>query len=184
MTRTFLILLTALVPLAFITGFKSDKTIHKAEAIEWLTMEQAYAKMQKEPKKIMIDVYTDWCGWCKVMDRQTFSDPKVAAYVRDKFYAVKFNAEQKEPITIGDHTFNYSAENKVNELALALTNNQLSFPTTVFLDDKFQMIQPLAGYMKAKEFHEVITFFGENYHKKEAFEDYKAKTYGTLFAKK
>jgi len=67
---------------------------------------------------------------------------------------------------------------------LALTNNQPSYPTTVFLDDKFNMIQPLPGYMKAKEFHQVITFIGEDYHKKEAFEDYKSKTYKSLFAAK
>ncbi|CAG5012652.1 Thiol:disulfide interchange protein DsbD [Dyadobacter sp. CECT 9275] len=165
-----------------LTGFRSDADVPKNAAIQWLTIEQAYAKMQLEPRKILIDVYTDWCGWCKVMDRETFKNPKVAQYINEKFYAVKFNAEQTKPVILGNLKFEYLPENRVHQLALSLTNNQPSYPTTVFLDDQFQMIQPLPGYMKAREFHEVITFFGENYHKKEAFEDYKTKIYPTLFA--
>ena len=66
----------------------------KGAEIQWLTMEEAYEKTQKEPKKILVDVYTDWCGWCKVMDRGTFRDEKVVAYVNEHYYAVKFDAEQ------------------------------------------------------------------------------------------
>lgn len=161
------------------TGFKSDSEITPAEEIQWITIEQAYAKMQTAPRKILIDVYTDWCGWCKVMDRETFKDKSVAEYVNKTYYAVKLDAEQKGDITLGKQKF--QSQGRTHELALALTNNQPSYPTVVFLDDKFQMIQPLPGYMKAKEFHEVITFIGGNYHKKEAFEVYKTKTYKTLF---
>jgi len=166
-----------------LTGFKSDSSAHAVDGIQWLTVEQAYAKTQKEPRKVLIDVYTDWCGWCKVMDKETFKNKAVVDYVNKKFYAVKLDAEQKEAITLGGKKFEFLAQGGkgIHQLALALTNNQPSFPTTVFLDDKFQMIQPLPGYMKAKEFHEVITFFGDNYHKKEAFETYKAKTYRELY---
>lgn len=165
-----------------LTSFRSDSTSIPAEEIQWLTIEQAYAKIQKEPRKVMIDVYTDWCGWCKVMDRETFKNKAVVDYVNKKYYAVKLDAEQKEAITLGSKKF--QSQGRTHELALALTNNQPSYPTTVFLDDKFNMIQPLPGYMKAKEFHEVITFIGENYHKKEAFDTYKAKTYKELYPAK
>tara|TARA_R110002124_G_scaffold139613_1_gene303802 strand:- start:53 stop:532 length:480 start_codon:yes stop_codon:yes gene_type:complete len=153
----------------------------KGAEIQWLTMEEAYEKTQKEPKKILVDVYTDWCGWCKVMDRGTFRDEKVVAYVNEHYYAVKFDAEQTKPVMLGNLQFDYVPENKIHQLALSLTNNTPSFPTTVFLDEKFQMIQPLPGYMKAKEFHEVITFFGEGYYKKLPFENYKKTTYRELF---
>lgn len=157
-----------------------------AEGIQWLTIEEAFAKIQKEPRKVLIDVYTDWCGWCKVMDRETFKDKAVTDYINKKYYAVKLDAEQKGTIKLGDKEFKYLAEGGrgINEIALALTNNQPSYPTTVFLDDKFNMIQPLPGYLKAKEFHQIITFFGEDYHKKQDFESYKAKTYGTLYPAK
>ena len=171
--------------LSVATSFKSDEK-RPAEGIQWLTIEEAYAKMQQEPRKVLIDVYTDWCGWCKVMDRETFKNKAVVAYVNRKYYAVKLDAEQKKAITLGDKKFVYIEEGGrgVHQLALALTNNQLSYPTTVFLDDQFNVIQPLPGYMKAKEFHEVITFFGEDYHKKEAFDTYKSNTYKSMFVVK
>lgn len=162
-----------------LSSFKADKRMEEREEIQWMTIEQAYAKMQKEPRKILIDVYTDWCGWCKVMDRETFKNKEVAAYVNKMFYAVKLNAEQTAPITLGDKKF--ESAGRTHSIALALTNNQPSYPTTVFLEDNFQMIQPVPGYMKANEFHEVITFIGEGYHKKEAFDQYKSKTYKELF---
>lgn len=189
------------VMLVFLAGFKADTgsgtaknkpaeaTVAvptAAEGIQWLTIEEAYAKIQKEPRKVLIDVYTDWCGWCKVMDRETFKDKAVTDYINKKYYAVKLDAEQKGTIKLGDKEFKYLAQGGrgINEIALALTNNQPSYPTTVFLDDQFNMIQPLPGYLKAKEFHQIITFFGEDYHKKQDFESYKAKTYGTLYPAK
>lgn len=185
MKRSAASLFLFLVMLVVVTGFKSDGK-RPAEGIQWLTIEEAYAKIQQEPRKVLIDVYTDWCGWCKVMDRETFKNKAVVEYVNRKYYAVKLDAEQKKAITLGDKKFEFLSEGSrgVHQLALALTNNQPSYPTTVFLDDKFNMIQPLPGYMKAKEFHQVITFIGEDYHKKEAFEDYKSKTYKSLFAAK
>jgi len=157
-----------------------------AEGIQWLTIEEAFAKIQKEPRKVLIDVYTDWCGWCKVMDRETFKDKAVTDYINKKYYAVKLDAEQKGTIKLGDKQFKYLEQGGrgINEIALALTNNQPSYPTTVFLDAQFNMIQPLPGYLKAKEFHQIITFFGEDYHKKQDFESYKAKTYATLYPAK
>ncbi|KAA0990798.1 thioredoxin family protein [Dyadobacter aurulentus] len=162
-----------------LTGFRSDSVTRSEDQIHWLTIEEAFEKVKKEPKKVMIDLYTDWCGWCKVMDRETFKNKAVVAYVNAKYYAVKLDAEQRKTIVLGDKKFEFLPQGAkgINQIALALTNNQPSFPTTVFLDDQFNMIQPLAGYLKPKEFHEVITFFGEDFYKKEDFENYKAKTY-------
>ena len=64
-----------------------------AQEIQWMTWDQAIAKNNENPRKIMIDVYTDWCGWCKRMDKSTFVDTAVVNYVNKHFYAVKFNAE-------------------------------------------------------------------------------------------
>ena len=52
-----------------------------------------------------MDVYTDWCGPCKLMDKNTFQNPYVAAYVTEHYYAVKFNAEGNETINYYDNTF-------------------------------------------------------------------------------
>ncbi|WP_332912621.1 thioredoxin family protein [Algoriphagus boritolerans] len=63
------------------------------DQINWLKFEEAIAANAKSPKMLLVDVYTDWCGWCKKMDKDTFTDPKVIAYINSNFYPVKMNAE-------------------------------------------------------------------------------------------
>ncbi len=172
---------------AFRTTLPTDsvaKPHAEPKRIKWLTIQEAYALTQKTPKKFVVDVYTDWCGWCKVMDRETFTRPAIVDYVNENYYAVKLNAEQTGDITLGKQTFKYvsSAGGRgVHELAAALLKNQLSYPTTVFLDEKFQLIQPIAGYLEPRTFHQIVTYFGDNYHQKEPFDQYKTGTYAKTF---
>ena len=152
--------------------------------INWMTIEEAYAKQKITPKKILIDVYTDWCGWCKVMDRETFTNADVIKFVNEKYYAVKLDAESKKDIKLGDKTFKYDVTNRSNEAAITLLQGKMSYPSIVYLDEGFNMIQPVPGYMNAKDFHQIITYFGADYHKKEQYDSYKTNTYNKLFAKK
>lgn len=149
--------------------------------IKWLTLEDAYEKTQKVPKKILIDVYTDWCGWCKVMDKKTFSDAKVADYVNKNYYAVKLNAETREDIKIGQNVFKFNASQRSHDAAIALLKGQMSYPSIVYLDEQFQMIQPVPGYMEAPDFLRLITFLGGNHYKKESFDNFKAGTYKKVY---
>lgn len=152
--------------------FVANKSIAQEKTkIKWITLDQAFEAIKKEPRKIVIDVYTDWCGWCKVMDKNTFSDAKVADFVNKKYYAVKLNAEQAGEIQIGDKKYTYP------QLASDLMQGRMSYPTIVYLDEKFNMIQPIPGYQDAKAFHQVITFLGDNHYKKLDFEKYKAEKY-------
>ena len=85
-----------------------------AQEIKWMSLAEALEAQKKEPRKIMMDVYTNWCGPCKMMDKNTFANPDVAAYVSKYFYAVKFNAEGNEKIHYQGKEFvnnNYSPEN-------------------------------------------------------------------------
>lgn len=144
--------------------------------VKWLTIEEAVEKSKTEKRKIFIDVYTDWCGWCKVMDKNTFSEPKVAQILNEKFYPVKFNAEQRQDVVLNGRAYKFvtSGNSGYHELAAALLNNQLSYPTVVFLDDNFNMIQPLPGYMKPEEFHPVIQFIGEDFYKTTKWAEWKS----------
>lgn len=144
--------------------------------VNWMTLQEAIQKSKTAKRPIFIDVYTDWCGWCKVMDKNTFSDPKVAAILNEKFYAVKFDGEQKEDVQFDGKTFKYVASGSrgYHELAAALLNNKLSYPTVVFLDEEFAMIQPLAGYLKPEEFHPIVQFIGEGHYKKIKWADFQA----------
>lgn len=147
-------------------------------AVDWISFETAVSSSKVEQKKIFIDVYTDWCGWCKKMDATTFSDPAVAALLQNKFYPVKFNAEQRDPITFNDHTFNFIPRGTkgYHELAAALLNNKLSYPSVVFLNEKFEIIQILPGYRKADEFLKIATFIGEDHFLTTSWEDF-SKSY-------
>jgi thioredoxin-related protein len=148
-----------------------------SNAVQWLTFEQAVEMSKKEKRKIFIDVYTDWCGWCKVMDKNTFSEPKIAEMLNEKFYPVKLNAEQREDIVYDGTTFKFVANGRsgYHQLAAALLNNKLSYPTVVFLDEDFRMLQPLPGYQKPEDFHKVAQFIAEDHYKKLSWNDWQGK---------
>ena len=141
-----------------------------------MTFEEAVEKSKKQKRKIFIDVYTDWCGWCKVMDKSTFSEENVAKILNEDFYPVKFDAEQTDDVVFNGTTFKFMpyGNKGTHQLAAALMNNQLSYPTVVFLDEEFRMIQPLPGYQKAPEFHKIIQYIGEDHYKKMKWEDYQS----------
>jgi thioredoxin-related protein len=160
-----------------LSGFETEPKKTEEAKVNWMTLEEAAKRAKSEKRPIFIDVYTDWCGWCKVMDKSTFSEPEVAKLLNDKFYAVKFDAEQKEDVNFMGTTFKFveSGRNGYHQLAAALLNNQLSYPTVVFLDEEFKMIQPLAGYRKAPEFHMIAQFIGEGYYKKVKWEEWQTQ---------
>ena len=146
------------------------------KAVSWISFEEAVSAAGENPKKIFIDVYTDWCGWCKKMDATTFSDPRVAKVLEENFYNVKFNAEQQEPIEFRDHTFKFIPNGRrgYNELAAALLNNRLSYPSVVFLNEKFERIQILPGYRNADEFLKIVTFIGEDHYLDTPWQEFSA----------
>lgn len=156
MKNTILLLFTVLSP---ILGYAQEK-------IQWMTIEEAYAltTTEESPKKIFIDVYTDWCGWCKRMDKATFQRPEVATYMNEHFYNVKFNAEQKEDIEILGNNFKFIAQGNrgYHELAAALLNGKMSYPTVLFMNGKFEMLSPVPGYQEVTAFLKIAHFFGDD----------------------
>jgi thioredoxin-related protein len=172
-----IIINTLAAVLILLTGLVQPCWSQKAKrsgVIKWVTLEEAAALTKKEPRKIFIDVYTDWCGWCKKMDKSTFTDPAVAAYVNQKYYAVKLNAEGREPITINGKTYRYNEQMRAHEAALALLNGQMSYPTTVYLDETMGIISPVPGYLEAPMFKTILAYFGENHYKQKTFAEYTA----------
>lgn len=122
--------------------------------LDWITFEEAVAASKKNPKLMLIDVYTDWCGWCKRMDNTTFKDSVMVKFLNDNFYCVKLNAEQKEDIKFGKDTMVYiqSGKKGVHELALRLLDGQLGYPAFVILGKKFNRIKIVKGYQKVQTF--------------------------------
>jgi len=173
--------LRIVVCLLLLVSIGSWKPKEKAE-VEWLSFEEAIALHKENPKKVLIDLYTDWCGWCKVMDRETYSKVEIANYINENFYPVKFNAEQKQSVEFNGHTFEYipTGRRGVHELAAALTNNQLSYPTTVFMDEDLRIIQPIAGYLKPAQMEPILLYIGDNHFKTTKWEDFTKKNNTSL----
>jgi thioredoxin-related protein len=179
-------LVVALLAFAINAGAQERPAADGKAVVAWMTIEEAMEKSKVEKKKIFVDVFTDWCGWCKVMDRETFSDPEVAKVLNEKFYPVKLNAEtKKEDIVFNGTTFKYvetSPGRGVHQFAAALLQNQLSYPTVVFLSEEFGMIAPMPGFKKPEEFHVSLSFVASDAFKTMSIEDYVKKTYKSPYA--
>ncbi|MEO0311800.1 MAG: hypothetical protein RIQ89_1457 [Bacteroidota bacterium] len=144
----------------------------QTEKIKWYTFSEAVTLNQTSPKKIFIDVYTQWCGWCKRMDQTTFTDPKIVSAMNKDYYAVKIDAEMRDTIIFNAHTFVYKPEFKSHELALSLLERQMSYPSFVILDEQLGKITPLAGYQTVEQLSPILNYIGSNSYKTKNYEEY------------
>ena len=142
-----------------------------AQKINWMSLEDAVAAQKETPKKIFIDAYTVWCGPCKMLDKNTFSNKDVAAYVNKNYYAVKFNAEGNATINFKDQKFsnpnfdpNKSGRNSSHQLAGYF--GVRAYPTIIFLDEETNLIAPLPGYKTPKQFELYLKLFKTDDYKK------------------
>jgi Highly conserved protein containing a thioredoxin domain len=149
----------------------AQKPAAQTEKLAWMTLDQAAASMKKEKRPILIDLYTDWCGWCKVMDKKTYSNKNVSAYLKQKFYPVKLDAEQKKAITWNGKTYDYNSNYKTHNFAVYLTNGQLSYPTTVIIPVNGDP-QAIPGYLTPPELELIVKYFGEGKYGKLSFDEY------------
>ena len=175
-----LVILCLLVPSSFLLA--QDK-------IQWMTMNEALAAQKEHPKKIFMDVYTKWCGPCKLLDRQTFSNKDVIAFINANYYAVKFNAEGTEEITYQDFTYtnpNYQparkGRNATHFFADALRLS--GYPSLVFFEENGDLIQALPGFKSPQELEIYLKMIANDDYKElttmEAWEAYQKKFKGTF----
>lgn len=144
------------------------------DIINWYTWEEGMTKAEETPKKFIVDLYTDWCGWCKRMDKATFQNPEIAAYINENYIPIKFDAEQKGDITFRDQLYKFvkGGRRGYHELAAMLTNGKLSYPTVVFIDEDRNVIQALPGFLDAETFDPIIHYFAEDSHQKISWSAY------------
>ncbi len=168
----------------FIAIFAIFSITINAQEINWMTLENAVEAQKTTPKKIFMDAYTVWCGPCKMLDKNTFSNKDVANYINKNFYAVKFNAEGNEKVNFLGKTYtnpgfnpNSSGRNSSHELAGYFGIR--AYPTIIYLDEKAQLITPIPGYQSPKQLELYLKLFASNDYKtiqsQEAFTEYSTK---------
>ncbi|MBS1585203.1 MAG: DUF255 domain-containing protein [Bacteroidetes bacterium] len=165
------ILLLAALVLCAVSVFAGDKNANDGK-IHWMNLDEVQAAMKTEPRKVLIDVYTGWCGWCKRMDATTYESPDVINYINKNFYAVKLDAERKDSLRFVGKMYGYSPDQKANTVAIDLLHGQMSYPSTVFMEKGFQMITNVPGYHNVPEWEMILKYLGEDKYKTVKWEDY------------
>jgi thioredoxin-related protein len=149
--------------------------------IDWITWQEAEKRMTEEPKKVLVDVYTKWCGPCKMMNKTTFQDPIVVNYVNKNYYAIKFDAEGGETVEFKGTTFknegydpNKTGRNSTHDLtrAIAPVNGRIAYPTIVYMNEDFQIIVPQQGFQKPPQIMPILSFIAEEAYKTQTFQEF------------
>ena len=143
----------------------------QSQEINWISLEEVVEFQKTEPKNVIIDVYTNWCGPCKLMDKNTFSNPEIASYINKNYYAVKFNAEGDDTVSFMDKTFtnpNYDSSrsqkrNSSHEFTKFLGIN--AYPSTLFFDAQMNYISPVKGYLNPKQIEIYLSLFKDDKYK-------------------
>jgi len=143
-----------------------------AETIHWMSFTDAVKLNSKNQKKVFIDVYTKWCGWCKRMDASTYEDPSVVAYINKNFYAVKLDAETHDTILYKEKVFTFVQESRANLIALELLGGHMAYPTSVYLDENFNLLTPAPGYQTPEQLLPQLKYFAEDIYKNKKWDEY------------
>ena len=166
----------------FVLLFVLMISLNKAQ-VSWMTLEQATEAQKTNPKKILIHFYADWCAQCKLMEKNTFSNPVITQTINEQFYPVKFNSEGNDTVSLMGRTFaneNFVAGKNKNSLHdFTKFMNVNAVPAIVFLDLKNQPITMLQGALTAKELEPYLILISADEYKKidtrDKWENYQKK---------
>lgn len=160
-------------------AFTSD-----SQQLTWYSFEKAVEQVRKKPKYIFIDVYTNWCGWCKVMDRKTFRDPQIVQALNKYYYPVKLNAETRDTIYFNGQAHYYMPEYRANLLAIRLLDGRMAYPSIVILDSRFRRLIILRGYQSPEELHPYLLYYGQGHYKRMKFREFKREIYSRHYGRR
>lgn len=154
-----------------------EKGLFKStDEIKWISFSEAEKMMKVKPKKVIIDLYTSWCGWCKVMDKKTYSNPELIKYVNDNYYAIKFDAESRDSISFLGQRWGYEPQYKASRLAVELMGGKMSYPTTVIMGENFQGIYPIPGFLELPVMESILKYFQQTKPAdKETYQDFNSR---------
>jgi thioredoxin-related protein len=155
-------------PLAVVLGMMVLLSVNSVggsdEKVQWKSFDEGMAEARGGKKKVLLDVYTDWCGWCKKMEANTYAHGSVASYLRDHYIAIKLNAESSRRLTYKNSSY--------TEAGLASAFGITGYPSTIFLTSDGEPITVFPGYADATQFASVLSFIAEDHYLTKSFDDY------------
>ncbi len=149
-----------------------------SESIRWISMNEALELNKTQPKRIFIDIYTSWCGWCKKMDASTFKQPDVVRYLNQHLYCVKFDAEGSDTVIFKGRTYTnqkVAGKRSTHPFAAILLGGQMTYPSFVILDDKLRGVSMIKGYKAGPEMYILLRYFVSESFKNESLDQFKAR---------
>ncbi|NIR47153.1 DUF255 domain-containing protein [candidate division KSB1 bacterium] len=139
----------------------------KKEKIDWNTFDHGLELAKKQDKLLVVDFYTDWCHWCKVMDKDTYGDKRVINFAKDNVIMSKINAETNKKFRFRNSR--YSGRE------LSMMFGVKGFPTTVFMNSKGELLTSISGFIPPDKFTMILKYLAGNWHEKMKFEDFVKK---------
>lgn len=146
------------------SGLTDPSKSEAKEGLKWLKYDEGLELAMKTEKPILVDFYTDWCRFCKKMDKETFSDNMIAEFLNENFVMVKVNAESKNTVKTDEGT--------VSERQLARTFGVRGYPTYWFLKPSGEKINYSSGYAPPERFINILRYIGEGHYESKTFKDY------------
>jgi thioredoxin-related protein len=157
--RTSLVFIITVVSMQLHFG----QVIISPSGVKWYTITEALELAKKEPRPILVDVYTNWCSWCSYMMKTTFASKEISDYINANFYAAKFNAETLDTVYFkGEKYFNRQIGRRpANDLTISLLDGNLTYPSLVFFDRNGEK-NVVPGYKEAKDIEPYLVYFAED----------------------
>ncbi len=170
MNRSRLILVAlAVIAIGAWAIYNLDSSSEDAQgAFQWQSFGDGLTSARENHKMIMVDVYTDWCGWCKKLDREVYPDSRVSTLLAKSFVAIKVNAESSSPLE-------YKGQ-RMTEEQFARASGVTGYPTILFMDEEGTVVTTLPGYLPADRFSRVLEYVADKRYTKESLDDYFARS--------
>ena len=145
--------------------------------VKWLSFDELEEAMKKNPKKILVDIYTDWCVYCRMLDDKTLQNKEIADFLNTYFYCVKLNAEKSGKVNFNDETYQLLSHDgaAMHELSIALygKSDEVAYPALILLNENYEILFRHVGYIKSKELSPLLEFLGKDIYKDQSWEDFK-----------
>lgn len=174
-------ILKKIVLLCVIATFAAHVQAQTPAKINWIGFEAAMKLNSANPKPIIVDMYTSWCGFCRKLDAETFSDPRIIQFINDNYYAVKFDAETSDSIRYKDSVYynvrigalnedGTPAKGKSHSLAETLLSGRMAYPTLVYMVPDKDIVAPVPGYVTPEKIEPYLLFFSEKIYEGNLFD--------------